>query len=126
MIVKGRRDGKEGAEGRGNIPLLSVEETSFFSVPSPRMYIFARRPPLQVRSLFAELGQLLEAEDNKEGSIGSTARGGGSGGGGGGSYLVGDSFTAADLTFACMASWILCPPGYGADISAFEKVRTFL
>ena len=107
------------------------DETSLFSVPSPLIYnIFARWPPLllQVRSLFAELGVILEAGDSKEGSISSTARGSGcgGGGGGGGGYLVGDSFTAADLTFACMASWMLCPPGYGADISAFEKVRTFL
>ena len=128
---------------------------------------------LQVRSLFAELGAILEAGDNKEGSISccssadeavvshplvgvqstvSLAESGGGtslGGGGestgclttaaqagsthngsigsttrgsGGGYLVGDSFTAADLTFACMASMLLCPPGYGADISALEKV----
>lgn len=37
-------------------------------------------------------------------------------------YLVGDRFTAADLTFACMASPVLLPPEYGIPLPDVEDV----
>ena len=51
----------------------------------------ATRP--QIRALFVQLGQRLD--------------------GGARPYLVGDSFTAADLTFASMAALVLQPEQYG-------------
>jgi glutathione S-transferase len=36
--------------------------------------------------------------------------------GGGGRYLVGDSFSAADLTFAALAAAVLMPVGYGVPL----------
>jgi len=37
-------------------------------------------------------------------------------------YLIGDRFTAADLTFACMAAPILMPPEYGIRLPKLEEV----
>lgn len=36
-------------------------------------------------------------------------------------YLLGDRFTAADLTFACMAAPVLLPPEYGIRLPTFEE-----
>jgi glutathione S-transferase len=36
-------------------------------------------------------------------------------------YLLGDRFTAADLTFACMAAPILLPPEYGIRLPTYEE-----
>jgi glutathione S-transferase len=36
-------------------------------------------------------------------------------------YLVGDRFTAADLTFAALAAPVLLPPEYGWPLPAFEE-----
>jgi glutathione S-transferase len=36
-------------------------------------------------------------------------------------YLLGDRFTAADLTFACMAAPILLPPEYGILLPTPEE-----
>jgi glutathione S-transferase len=36
-------------------------------------------------------------------------------------YLTGDRFTAADLTFACMAAPILLPPEYGIRLPTLEE-----
>jgi glutathione S-transferase len=38
------------------------------------------------------------------------------GGGSGARYLVGDSFSAADLTFAALSAAVLMPPGYGVPL----------
>ncbi|MGB5812094.1 MAG: glutathione S-transferase [Polyangiales bacterium] len=37
-------------------------------------------------------------------------------------YLVGHAFSAADLTFACMAAAVLCPPEYGIPLPQPEDV----
>jgi glutathione S-transferase len=37
-------------------------------------------------------------------------------------YLVGDSFTAADLTFAALASPVLMPRGYGAPLPSLAEL----
>ncbi len=51
----------------------------------------------QIRSTFEDVGKLLQAN--------------------GGRYLVGDTFTAADLTFASMAALVVLPEeGYGASL----------
>lgn len=36
-------------------------------------------------------------------------------------FLLGDRFTAADLTFACMAAPILLPPEYGIRLPTFDE-----
>lgn len=48
---------------------------------------------MQVRALFAELGERLQGGRRR--------------------YLVGDAFTAADLTFASLAALVLLPEQYG-------------
>jgi glutathione S-transferase len=40
---------------------------------------------------------------------------------GGGKFLVGDRFTAADLTFAALAAPILAPPEYGWPLPRVEE-----
>jgi glutathione S-transferase len=37
-------------------------------------------------------------------------------------FLVGDSFTAADLTFAALAAPVLLPPGYGAALPGLDDL----
>ncbi|ULQ46229.1 glutathione S-transferase [Flagellatimonas centrodinii] len=39
-------------------------------------------------------------------------------------YLCGDRFTAADLSFACMASPVLLPPEYGIRLPALDEAPT--
>jgi glutathione S-transferase len=39
-------------------------------------------------------------------------------------YLIGDQFTAADLTFACMAAAVTAPEDYGVPLPAIEEVPT--
>ncbi len=56
----------------------------------------------QIRALFLDLGQTLEKN--------------------GGKHLVGATFSAADLAFASLSALILCPEGYGADLSVLEKM----
>lgn len=41
---------------------------------------------------------------------------------GGGSYLIGNRFTAADLTFASLAAPVLLPPQYRSHMPALEEV----
>jgi glutathione S-transferase len=55
----------------------------------------------QTRELFAEMGERLQKHK----------------------YLVGDSFTAADMTFAALAAPVLNPESYGADMSMLKEVR---
>ncbi len=40
----------------------------------------------------------------------------------GGRYLIGDRFTAADLTFAALAAPVLLPPEYGWPMPSFEQL----
>ncbi|GLC37283.1 hypothetical protein PLESTB_001140400 [Pleodorina starrii] len=54
----------------------------------------------RIRRTFREVGELLER--------------------GGGGYLVGDRFTAADLTFAAMAAIVLMPDQYGAYLPSLD------
>jgi glutathione S-transferase len=37
-------------------------------------------------------------------------------------YLVGDRFTAADLTFAALSGPVVAPPGYGGPLPAFDDL----
>jgi glutathione S-transferase len=37
-------------------------------------------------------------------------------------YLVGDRFTAADLTFAALAAFAICPESYGAALTPVEEL----
>jgi glutathione S-transferase len=37
-------------------------------------------------------------------------------------YLVGDRFTAADLTFAALAAPLVAPPGYGVELPPVEQL----
>ena len=70
--------------------------TTFHAVDDPGVKTPTPWPhPLdaQVRGLFAELGEKLQGGRRR--------------------YLVGDTFTAADLTFASMAAIVLLPEEYG-------------
>jgi glutathione S-transferase len=40
----------------------------------------------------------------------------------GGRYLVGDRFTAADLTFAALCAPLVAPPEYGVALPALDEV----
>lgn len=69
----------------------------------------------KTRALFQELSQRLEASTTGGGCANSQR------------YLVGNSFTAADLTFASMAGIILLPEHYGGrpgtvDLSSLKKM----
>ncbi|KAG2495175.1 hypothetical protein HYH03_006781 [Edaphochlamys debaryana] len=54
----------------------------------------------RIRKIFDEVGERLQAN--------------------GGQYLVGDRFSAADLTFASMAAVVLMPPQYGAYLPPLD------
>lgn len=45
---------------------------------------------------------------------------------GGSEYLVGDTFGAADLTFAALAAPVLLPRGYGSPLPSLDEVPTDL
>ena len=44
----------------------------------------------------------------------------------GGPWLVGDRFTAADLTFAALSAPVIAPPGYGAELPTLAEMPTGL
>ena len=55
----------------------------------------------RVQQIFADVGQTLADGRN---------------------YLVGNRFTAADLTFAALSALVLCPPNYGAKLPSLSDV----
>jgi glutathione S-transferase len=65
----------------------------------------AERSLGHVQSLFEEVSDLLSS---------------------GGGYLVGDTFSAADLTFASLAAPVLLPRGYGSPLPSLDEVPTDL
>lgn len=65
----------------------------------------------RVRAVFDEVGNVL-ARDSGPVAGGGSSRG----------FLVGDSFTAADLTFAALSAMLLLPPHYGVPLPEPEEV----
>ncbi|MDJ0705952.1 MAG: glutathione S-transferase family protein [Leptolyngbyaceae cyanobacterium MO_188.B28] len=61
----------------------------------------AARSILKIQQIFDEVGKWLER---------------------GQSYLVGDRFTAADLTFAALAAPVLFPPEYGFQLTSMNQL----
>jgi glutathione S-transferase len=90
---------------------IGAVERTLFLLSQPAITAFVRRG-LRIRADTAKKSEerLVAVFDDVEKLLA-----------GGGRYLVGDRFTAADLTFAALAAPVLAPPEYGWPLPALEE-----
>jgi glutathione S-transferase len=106
----------------GELPAREVLRTAGQNTPAWERTAAAVMFPMVSRFLDARLGITTEAVATGCGTITRVFDEVAARLADGRSYQLGERYTAADLSFACMASPVLLPPEYGIRLPALEEV----